>query len=217
MRRIILELYEKELGSVIEQIQFAKVNLLELLHFLKFDQNEIAAIGRVSFKDADSKVEDLLDTSSHTKVQLLEPEEGGSYMILVRWRPKPGSLISDHVERGKGYIVGPFVFRDGRLKITFLGNQKQVQEFLGRVEQHGLSYRVVSVTDAKFSPYSPLGYLTEKQINVLTLAFKLGYYDLPRKLNSDQLANQLNLANSTVVEHVRKAERRILAQMLGES
>lgn len=212
-----MELYGKELSKITEQTLLGKVRLLELLHFLKFDRKEIAAVCRVSFKDADSKVEDLLDVSHLAKVQLLEREEGGSYMILVRWRPKPGSLISNHIEKGGGYMVSPFEFRNGKFKITFLGKQKQIQNFLERLEERGISYRVVSATDASFLPDSPLNCLTDKQRNVLISAFKLGYYDLPRKINSDQLANQLNIVNSTLIEHIRKAERRMLAEMLKES
>lgn len=212
-----MELTGKELSRITEQTLLGKVRSLELLHFLKFDRKEIAAVCRVSFKDADSKVEDLLDISHVAKVQLLEREEGGSCMILVRWRPKPGSLIFNHIETGGGYMVSPFEFHNGKFKIAFLGNQKQIQNFLERLEERGLSYRVVSAMDASFLPDSPLNCLTDKQRNILVSAFKLGYYDLPRKINSDQLANQLNIVNSTLIEHVRKAERRMLAEMLGES
>ncbi len=189
---------------------------MELLHFLKFDRKEIAAVGRVSFREADSKVEDLLGISSVTQVQRLE-EEGRFWMILIRWRPKRGSLVSHHIETGGGYMVDPFEFRDGKIRITFLGNQKQMRELISRVEEHGFSCKVVSAMDAKFSSISPLVYLTEKQRDILTSAFRLGYYDIPKRLDSDQLAEHLNLANSTVVEHIRKAQRRILAGMLGES
>lgn len=217
MRRMILEVYGKDLGSVMGKTVSEKVNSLELLHFLKFDRKEIAAVGRVGFKGANSNPKGVFDASDHVRVQLLGRDEGGFSEILIKWRPKRGSLLSDHIERGDGYIVSPFGFHEGRFKIAFLGNQKQIQKFLGRIEEHRLSYRVVSVMDASFSPDSPLGSLTEKQRNVLVSAYRLGYYDVPRKLDSDQLANKLNLVNSTVVEHIRKAEKRMLAEMLGES
>jgi predicted DNA binding protein len=217
MRRVVLELYGKKLDSMVEQTPLRKVESLELLHFLKFDEEEIAAVGRVSFQEADSKIEDLTDISNAIRVELLEEEEeGGAWMILIRWRPKRGSLISSQIKTGGGYMVDPFEFRNGRLKITFVGNQKQTLELIRRVGEHGLSCKVVSAMDAKFSQVSPLVYLTEKQRSILTSAFKLGYYDIPRRLNSDQLAEHLSLTNSTVVEHIRKAERRMLVGMLGE-
>jgi predicted DNA binding protein len=65
-----------------------------------------------------------------------------------------------------------------------------------------------------FSPISPLNQLTEKQREVLITAYKMGYYEIPRKLNSDELAKKLGLVNSTVVEHLRKAEQRLIRQIL---
>ena len=212
-----MELYGKKLDSIVERTPLGKVKSLELLHFLKFDTTEIAAVGRVSFQEADSKVEDLIGIDNTIHVELLEEEEGGGWMILIRWRPKRSSLFSSHIETGGGYIVGPFEFRNRRLKITFVGNQKQTLELIRRIEEHGLSCKVVSAMNAKFSPVSPLVYLTERQRSILTSAFELGYYDIPRRLDSDQLAEHLNITNSTVVEHIRKAERRILSLvMLGE-
>ena len=64
---------------------------------------------------------------------------------------------------------------------------------------------------------SPFDCVTEEQRLVLVSAFKLGYCDAPRKLYADKLADQLNLVNSAVVGHIRKAEERMLARVLGES
>lgn len=41
-------------------------------------------------------------------------------------------------------------------------------------------------------------------------AYALGYYDVPRKISSDELSRQLNVDKSTIVEHLRKAERKLI-------
>jgi predicted DNA binding protein len=61
-----------------------------------------------------------------------------------------------------------------------------------------------------------LNALTEKQRRVLTTAYRLGYYNLPREIDSERLAKRLNLKRSTLVVHRRKAELRILANLLKE-
>jgi DNA-directed RNA polymerase subunit H (RpoH/RPB5) len=213
---MVLELEEEEPGNILGEPLSEKVESLDLLHFLKFDRREIAAVGRVVFRASRSKAGDIFEPPSKTIVQQLESEGEGYQGILVRWRPRRGSLFYEHIGTGEGYIVSPVAFRDGRFRIAFLGSQRQIRLFLGKVEGRALPFKVSSVMDASFSPDSPLGVLTEKQRNVIVSAFRLGYYDLPRKLDSDQLANQLSLVNSTVVEHIRKAERRMLAEMLGE-
>jgi len=80
----------------------------------------------------------------------------------------------------------------------------------------GIHYRIVLLTDLNFSPISPLNKLTEKQREVLITAYKLGYYDIPRRIKSEQLAKKMGLVDSTVVEHLRKAENNLMKQLIEE-
>lgn len=75
--------------------------------------------------------------------------------------------------------------------------------------------KVISLTDARVPPESPLAPLTERQRKVLITAYKLGYYDVPRRISSKDLAQRLDLVKSTFSAHIRKAEGR-LKQILSE-
>ena len=214
MRQLVLEVSEKELSKVgIEIPPFQKIKSLELLHFLRQDREEFAAIWRVEFKDASSKVEDLLANGFLVEVQLLEKEKNGTYTVFMRGGPSLSSILSS-VGVVDGYMFPPLGIRDGKIKISFLGSTRQVGDFLEKIGAKGIRFKVVMLSDASFSPDSPLNRLTEKQREVLITAYKLGYYDIPRRINSDQLAEKLGIVNSTLVEHLRKAERRLLAQVL---
>ena len=43
----------------------------------------------------------------------------------------------------------PFAVRDGKVRVTLVGDNDQVKEFL---ENGPVNYKVLSLTDAKFSP-----------------------------------------------------------------
>lgn len=72
------------------------------------------------------------------------------------------------------------------------------------------------MADAKLLPDSPLYRLTGKQRKVIITAFKMGYYDVPRRVGSEDLAEQLGIREPTLVMHRRKAERKLLSAILGE-
>ena len=72
------------------------------------------------------------------------------------------------------------------------------------------------MTDAKFAPDSPLNTLTEKQRRILIAAYKLGYFDLPRRVSSRELSEKLGLHKSALAAHIRKAELRLLDAVLSE-
>jgi predicted DNA binding protein len=111
----------------------------------------------------------------------------------------------------------PYEINDGQMKATFLGSAKEMRAILDSFERGAMHYRVLSLSDARFSPDSPLSHLTEKQRRVILSAFNLGYYDVPRRVSSEGLAERLNIREPTLVMHRRKAERRLLAALVGES
>ena len=51
--------------------------------------------------------------------------------------------------------------------------------------------------------------LTPRQMHVLRTAFECGYFESPRKIGSRELAAQIGLAQSTVLEHLRKAQAKL--------
>ena len=214
MRRLILEVSEKELSKVgIELPPFKNVKSLELLYFLNQDQQEFAAISEINFKDANTKIEELLVGDYLADIQVLERQKNGAYIVFLRSGPSLSSVLSS-IGIESGYLFPPLGIADGKVKFSFLGSPQQVKAFCEGIDTIGMRYRVILLTDLNFSPISPLNQLTEKQREVLITAYKMGYYEIPRKLNSDELAKKLGLVNSTVVEHLRKAEQRLIRQIL---
>lgn len=56
--------------------------------------------------------------------------------------------------------------------------------------------------------------LTDRQREVVETAVDLGYYDIPRTASQEEIAVELDCAPSTIAEHLRKAESRVLRAQL---
>lgn len=56
--------------------------------------------------------------------------------------------------------------------------------------------------------------LSERQLEVLTAALELGWYEVPRRITLADLAKHLDLGRSTVSEHLVRAEGSIIRQFL---
>jgi hypothetical protein len=222
MRRLVLELPKDEFISIEGGSQLLQnVKTLEVLMLLRHTDEEITMICRVELETEVSNVEDYAKIVSDNsyRVQLLERENGGAYIVLVKHKLKQidGKLrMRTHAfwEKG-GYIVSREVW-GGKFRITSLGSVYQIRATLKMLERLGIHHRIVSLTDAKFSPDSPLNALTEKQRRILIASYKLGYYDLPRKVSSRQVSEKLGLHKSALATHRRKAELRLLAAILSE-
>jgi predicted DNA binding protein len=107
-------------------------------------------------------------------------------------------------------------FRDGKIRLVVLGETGKLRRLLRQMTEDEMEYKVLDVSDAKFEPNSPLSVLTSTQRKTLLTAFDGGYYDLPRKIDSSHIAGKLGLDKSTVAEHLRKAERSVMKQLIGE-
>ncbi len=208
MRRLIVEFYVNEIAKYIDYINLDKLESMEVLNFL----NEFTLICRVRFKGRSTRISDVIKRAD-AEVRVISREEDGSYIVYFESKAveSPGPMFSG------GYFVTPYKIRDGKAKLTFLGQPAQVRAFLRTMQMAGIDYKVDLLTDANFSPSSPIGRLTEKQRKVLIMAYNLGYYDIPRRIDTDELAQKLKITNPAFVMHRRKAEKAILKELLSDA
>jgi hypothetical protein len=219
MRRLILEFSKKEFSKIHEPGPLNLIKTFEILQFLRLDNEEFAAICRIETQQEMPELSDLFgktsgDDNFSEGAQILEREKSGAYIVFVRHNPIPFGLNINHLIGGS-YLVAAEI-REGKVKIIYLGTVKQTKTVLENLKRHGLRYKILSLTDAKFAPNSPLNFLTEKQRRVLFAAYKFGYYSMPRKIDSEQLAKKLSLHKSALAAHRRKAELRLITQVLKE-
>ena len=214
MRRLILEASEKELSKIGLQIPgLQNIKSLELLHFLRHNQDELAGVWRIEFKEPATPSKDMFANNLLVEAQVLDHDKNGKYTVFMRTSPIISPTLN-FIGGSGGYLFSPLEIRDEKFRISYVGSEQQVKEFLKRLGDIGIHYKVASLTDASFSPDSPLNKLTDKQREVLITAHKLGYYEVPRKITSQQLAKKLGIGDSTLVEHLRKAEQRLIKHIL---
>ncbi|HML02848.1 MAG TPA: helix-turn-helix domain-containing protein [Candidatus Bathyarchaeia archaeon] len=214
MRRVITELSAAELAEFMHEPRLNDIELFEALSLLRMTQTEATIVARIKFRDPKIDVESYFNDPTDV-VQILEREKDGSYVCFIKGKmQRQFSEVTGIINRG--YLSSPYEIRDGRLKLAFLGSTRVIKGFLGNISGAGLHCKVLSLTDARFSSSSPLSKLTRMQQRVILSAFELGYYDLPRRIDSRELAKRLKMAEPTLVVHRRKAERRLLSEILEE-
>ncbi len=190
----------------------------EIIQFLRLDEEEFAAICRIEpdegFTFSNFTSDEFIGDFSGA--QILERDKNGSYIVFIKHKPAPFDSNSNNLLNGEsGYLVSTEI-REEKVTMTHLGTSKQIKNILDKLRQNGIRYKILSLMDAKFSINSPLNGLTEKQRKVLITAYKLGYYSLPRRISTEQLAKKLNLHKSALQVHRRKAELRLITEVLKE-
>jgi predicted DNA binding protein len=146
---------------------------------------------------------------------VFEQSEDGASIVFMRGGPLLSLLLNAAGVTG-GYLFPPLEILDGKFKMSFVGSEQQISDFLEKIDEKGIRYKIIHVTHADFAPNSPLNRLTEKQREVMIAALKFGYFEVPRKISSEELGKKLNMVSSTLSEHLRKGEKRLLIELLNQ-
>ncbi len=83
--------------------------------------------------------------------------------------------------------------------------RSSVEAVVNRLKGRGISVELVAIKSVKGS-----GTLTDRQARVLSLAYELGYFEFPKKINLSDLAKKLGVSKSSLSETLRTGEEKIL-------
>lgn len=97
---------------------------------------------------------------------------------------------------------------DGGVRVTLIGEEEQFREAVENAPE-GIRIELEQITDYPPDADDPL--LTDRQREILNVAVREGYYDVPRRASRDDLAETLGLSGGTVSEHLQKIEATVLA------
>ncbi|AEB95172.1 Bacterio-opsin activator HTH domain protein [Metallosphaera cuprina Ar-4] len=95
------------------------------------------------------------------------------------------------------------VIKERNLLYTLLvPNNSSLKELLYNLSQNKLKVTVLNVSEISDTE------LTERQLEILKLAYKLGYFNDDRKITLTQLAEKLGVSAPTLEEILRRASRK---------
>lgn len=222
MRRITVEANWEETWAAVFHPHGDDVEVLEVLRTFKCDAHGFALIAKMKIQDGKLRPEDLSGNGILSTADTLFREGDGRWIAYLAGRlPYPQDF--PEIEDWNPVLAGTPQFVDvDRMRGTFLLDDEEIDRFQQISRKHAEKYsqefplRVLSVSTLKPKPDSHLARLTGKQRKALLLAYTLGYYDVPRKISSEGLAKRLKVNKSTLVEHLRKAQRRILSAILSD-
>ncbi|HYB03566.1 MAG TPA: helix-turn-helix domain-containing protein [Nitrososphaerales archaeon] len=207
MRKVIIEIPRNKITD------FSGEEMLDsykVIQRFKSDKDGFAAICQIKLRPANRKPSELVGHLGMTKLQVLTRLKDGSLIAYV-----VGRSDSKWVEftSGKfGYQLAPEI-TPSCMRKTFIGTRIQLQRVLSRLEKTGMPFKIISASEAKFEPNSLLLSLSESQRKTIAEAYTSGYFGFPKKTNSKKLARSLGISKPTLSEHLRKAEKNLLAQI----
>jgi predicted DNA binding protein len=143
--------------------------------------------------------------------------QGKGWLICcIHRRRVMRSEAAKRYETTQNAMARPPDFLDvDRMKVEMIGKEDEIKKLLHYANKWGNnSFKILGLTSIDAKGESLLSNLTPRQRQMLLTAYALGYYDVPRRISSDDLSRHLDVDKSTIVEHLRKAERKLIGGII---
>jgi predicted DNA binding protein len=131
----------------------------------------------------------------------------GDNMLLIRKRSCGAMPI---IREKDGYLFGlAYAYGTERAFEILTFDHEAVRGVVEALEEIG----VVELERIASAPDRPGG-LSARQYEIVTAAIEAGYYEWPRQMDAEDIANEFDITHPTFLEHLRKAERKLLLAAL---
>lgn len=141
---------------------------------------------------------------------------GDAKLMYANAKPSPLvagtlSVLAEH----RVVIDWPVRFRtDEELRVTLIGDREEIRGVVSAAPE-ALSLRVSRAGEYRSRSERLLARLTPREREVLEAAVDAGYYRNPREASYGDLAARFDRSTGTIGEHLRNAEAKLMAALLG--
>ncbi len=213
MRKVTIELKTNPQFRQAQRGIFDKVVSIDGLQIFRVDFKSGDALMLTEFKMKKGySIEDAKIPPEATILAILDVKDD-TYTCIMKL--KPYSELDSIVKKFDINVVwdAPLRATEDRRIYSAIADQENMKKILSAITLIGEIERT-SFHKATYGAQGILSCLTTRQKEILILAKKMGYYDYPRKINSEDLAQILGISKAVTIEHLRKAENRIMTQIM---
>jgi predicted DNA binding protein len=190
-----------------------KIESMDGKHLVKLDPRIGVKVAIADIRMKDGYTIRDLELGKGIKILDVFQQEGNTYTCLIK-------VTAEMNLKGLARLLDfdlifepPFHYDSKRISVSFVSDDRTIRLVLAALKLLG---RVVDikVQNAVYTDKDPIAVLTGRQKEALLAAKRLGYYDIPRKAGTQRVAAELKLSKATALEHLRKAERRLIDRIL---
>ena len=175
---------------------------------VSLDEHLVQDVMEVSLANEHESIEikKYLDSSAHiTKCNVLEKTK--NKIIFQIFMDATDTISIVHTIINNGCFVPNKVYISGGFEIwTMASHEKKfLNDAIEAIRQLG-EFKLIHIKTSSFDGFN----FSLQQEMVLKTAIALGYYNWPKNISAQELAKRLKLNKATLLEHLRKAEIKVM-------
>jgi predicted DNA binding protein len=215
MRKVTIEIEPNEAAREDRRSTFEHIHSYEVLEVLKMDFEQALFVDLIECRTRDDVSIHDLERIGNMEILSVIKSEGDRHTCLVRGREE-GEVRESYEELDLDLIyTTPSFQSEDMIVLSFMGAEENLRRFVQMLREFPIGeIRALTFKRAAYQRRDLLSVLTDRQREVMVAAFRHGYYDLPKGISSVGLSERVSLSKPTMLEHLRKAERRILTEIM---
>jgi hypothetical protein len=164
--------------------------------------------------DADAYAAAAAEVSEVLGFDIVEAGEDAFYAYIRDATTDALQDLFGPITTGGLVVVPPIVYHeDGTVTMSLFGPTDEMQDAIDAVP-HSIDVTIEEVGGLAATRPAVEARLSDRQRDAIVAALELGYYEIPRKVSHEEVAEAIDCAPSTAAEHLRKAESKVLRDVL---
>ncbi|MHA1985401.1 MAG: helix-turn-helix domain-containing protein [Promethearchaeota archaeon] len=190
---------EKWISDIFEDYPDAQIDILNFFPY-DFEGNIGNAILKVKHYKIDQIIEYLTNHPSISALNILNKRENEAKINLKTNNP----YLLFYVIKCGGIVEFPIKIIDKYIIWTIISTREQLNDILIRYEKMGINYSILQIVNPPLDFIDNANELTFEESKILDTAIKSGFFEVPRKISLEELANHLGKSKSWTSELLRK-------------
>jgi predicted DNA binding protein len=214
MRKLTLQIELNEKIKEEWKPTFEKIHSWELLETLKteWEEGEVIVLIDIFLKDNIS-IDDLKSIGEMEILSVLKSKMNKHTCLAKHREPDMSKELFKEFDLDL-INTTPTILSGTKYTCSVIGDNVNLTRFIQLMETTLGKIESMSFKKAAYHKHDILSVLTDKQREIVIAAQKHGYYSYPKKIKSVELAKKIGISRNTTIEHLRKAEERIMENIV---
>ena len=173
-----------------------------ILNFLPYDFEDFIAnaIIQIFHYRINEIIEDMKNHPSLLESVVLEKYENRAKINI---KTKDPYLLYAIIKNGI-LIDFPVRLSDGIAVWKLVATRKRINDLLSQFEERNINFSLLRILNSDYNLDDEDNKLSREESHVIRKAIKLGFFDIPRRISLEDLANELGKSKSALSVRLRK-------------
>ncbi len=196
------------------ELAFSKAKKITILNTLMQSLNKFLFIVEIDWLDQPDNEFVKRHIFVKDSVELIIDENKSICLITGTFPKDYSDMLQELSDNFNCFLDFPVILEEQSITVNIVISHKELNEFLDVLSHWGIIFKILSKKRYYPKGYGVISALTSQQLNCLEAAMENGYFDIPKRYNSHEIAEKLNISHTTFLEHIKKAEKTIFSNLL---